>query len=404
MKKTLRNTLIILLMIASVFSFFSCSSTEAAVEAPVTATVKRKVPVKPEAPKLDVEVTPEMDFFKDGYEIVTVDTLADGDTTTFNLKSGKRTTRYLAVDTPETSNGVEPWGMAAKKFVNNLLSNAKQIVLERDPMLFNDEDGVDNSTLDKYGRLLAHVWVDGELVQYKVVEESLGAVTYLYYDYKYNDILIELEKYVQRNDHRRIHNRLDKDPDYDYSDNLYTITMDELTPEYINKRVEVTGIVSGVIGQNAYMQNADGTKGIYIYTNHNRFKALKEVGNEVTYTGRYTIYNDIPELGSPEVAPVLISTGNEVVSTDAVISDVNKENMGRLLNLRNVTCLSADKGKARFSDETGEITVHINYDTELDGTALFEVGKTYDVLGNVSVFKDEFQLELRYDSDVVEVQ
>ena len=389
----------------SVLLLFSCASTAETLDtAAAPAAMEQQGPVKPDAPKLDVEVTPEMEFFKDGYEIVTVNTLADGDTTTFNTKSGPRTTRYLAMDTPETSNGVEPWGMAAKRYVNDLLTNANEIIIERDPELFRDEAGVDNSTLDKYGRLLAHVWVDGELVQYKVIEESLANVNYLYYDYKYNDVLIKLESYVRAVDNRRVYNREDLDPEYDYSDNLYKVGIEELGPAWNGKRVEVTGIISGTIGANAYMQTPDGEHGIYIYNKGTRFRATRTVGNEATYIGRYTVYNGIPELGSPEVAPLLISEGNEVVCNEGSTAFLTEDNMGRLVTLRNCTVDSVSIGKALVSDADGDATVFVDKDTKLKGTDLFEAGKTYDITGNVSFHNDEYQLNVRYVEDVVEVQ
>ena len=403
-KNILRKLSVILISMLVALTLFSCATATETEVKPGDApkTVLRGRPTKPEAPKLPIKVTPEMDFFKDGYEIVTVAALADGDTTTFNLKSGTMTTRYLAIDTPETSNGIQPWGPAAKKFVNDLLTNAREIVLEKEPAL-TGAPGEDNGTLDKYGRLLAHVWVDGELVQWKVVEESLGKVAYLYYDYKYNDVLMALEAYEMFANPRRVNNSLDKDPDYDYTDRLYEVPLEELGKGYDGKRVKVTGIVSGRLDKNGYMQNEDGTAAIYLYTNHIRFKAM-EPGNEIEFTGRFSYYNGLPEIGSPEVAPIILSTGHEVVMHEGTSEFVDDMNMSQLVHIPNLTVDSIKGGNVMMHDDYGQIRIYVDKYLDFQASDVFEVGKTYDIIGNVSIFNEEMQLKVRYISDIVEVK
>lgn len=377
----------------------SIPATQAGVQIVGSAPVQQ-APVKPEMPKLPVEVTPEMDFLKDGYEIVTVEALADGDTTTFRLKSGVYTTRYLAIDTPETSNGLEPWGLAAKAYVNELLTNAKQIVLERDPVLDSDVPGEEKATFDKYNRLLAHVWVDGELVQYKVIEESLGSVAYLYFDYKYNDTLIKLESYVQKVDNRRVNNKNDKDPNYDYSNGLNVVELNDLTKQYLNRRVETTGIVTGVVKGNAYIQSKDGSTSVYCYGKNTQFKAFANVGNEVKIVGTYTLYNGILELSNFEAAPVKLSEGNLVHVKTGGIELVSEENMSALVRLEGVTVKEIKGNNIVVERDGRETVVHTETATGLKMSELFEVGSTYDILGNVSIYQDQYQLVLRYNTDV----
>lgn len=424
MKRRYSRILSIIAMILMViFLTTACTKQEAPVvqetapeQAPVVETVVEKPaepegpkpalrgrPTKPEAPKLPFEITEDMDFFEDGYEIVTVAALADGDTTTFNLKSGTKTTRYLAIDTPETSNGVDPWGPAAKRYVNDLLTNAKQIVLEKEPAL-TGAPGEDNGTLDKYGRLLAHVWVDGELVQYKVVEQQLAKVAYLYYDYKYNDVLLKLEAYQMFADPKRVNNSLEKDPEYDYSDRLYDVEIADLGKGWNGKRVRVRGIVNGNLDKNGYIQTPDGESAIYVYTNHNRFKAIQE-GNEIEFIGRYSIYNGLPEIGSPEVAPTIISTGNDIVMWEGTTEFVDDErNISKLVYIPNLTVDSIRGGNVMMHDELGSIKVYVDKYLDFQAADVFEVGKTYNLTGNVSVFNDEMQLKVRNVDDIEEVK
>lgn len=115
---------------------------------------------------------------------VTLNRLIDGDTAVFNIPNYDEpvTVRFLAINTPETKNKVEPFGKEASEFTEEKLINCKKIVLEYD----------NNSTeTDKYDRRLAWIWVDDELLQELLVENGLAKIDYVYGNYKY---LSELEK------------------------------------------------------------------------------------------------------------------------------------------------------------------------------------------------------------------
>lgn len=115
----------------------------------------------------------------------------DGDTAKFELNNKVITTRFLAIDTPETKHptkGEETWGKEASNFTCNHLKKANKIELEYD----------DNSTqLDKYERHLVWVWVDGELLQDLIIQKGFAKVAYLYGDYKYTSLLQDHEKIAQ---------------------------------------------------------------------------------------------------------------------------------------------------------------------------------------------------------------
>ena len=113
-------------------------------------------------------------------EIVTLNKCVDGDTAWFNLSNEKIKARFLAIDTPESTNKIEPYGKEASEFTCNSLKNANKIEIEYD----------DNSDkFDKYGRHLVWVFIDNELLQNIIVKEGYADVKYLYGDYKYTDIL-----------------------------------------------------------------------------------------------------------------------------------------------------------------------------------------------------------------------
>lgn len=109
---------------------------------------------------------------------VTLNKCVDGDTAWFNEGNKKIKARFLAIDTPESTIRVDPYGKEASEFTCNLLTNAVQIQIEYD----------DNSDKqDKYNRELVWVFVDGNLLQEQVVKEGLAEVKYIYGDYKYLD-------------------------------------------------------------------------------------------------------------------------------------------------------------------------------------------------------------------------
>lgn len=99
----------------------------------------------------------------------------DGDTAIFLIDGKEETVRFIAIDCPEDTTVKEAWGHEATLRTNSLLSTATTIEIE-------DEDPV---IYDNYGRHVAWVWVNHELLQETLVEDGLAEVTYIYDDYKY---------------------------------------------------------------------------------------------------------------------------------------------------------------------------------------------------------------------------
>lgn len=124
---------------------------------------------------------------------VTLAKCVDGDTARFNIDGKVKSTRFLAIDTPESvhpKKKPEKYGKEASNYTCNQLKKARKIVLEYD----------DNSTkTDKYDRALAWVFVDGKLLQQLLVREGYAKVTYLYGDYKYTDLLKKEEQKAKSN-------------------------------------------------------------------------------------------------------------------------------------------------------------------------------------------------------------
>lgn len=104
----------------------------------------------------------------------------DGDTIKVIYKGKEESVRYLLVDTPEEKKPntcVQPYAVDAYKRNKELLSRGR-LTLEFD---------IGNKT-DKYGRLLAYVFVNGKSVQEQLLKEGYARVAYIYEPtYKYLD-------------------------------------------------------------------------------------------------------------------------------------------------------------------------------------------------------------------------
>lgn len=128
-----------------------------------------------------------------GKEEVSYYSCVDGDTIKIMYNGDVVKVRLLAVDTPESVKSgsyVEYYGREASVYTCNRVKEADKLELEFD---FNSD------MYDKYDRLLAWVFIDGNLLQEELVENGYAEVAYLYGDYMYTDILLLKEKEARKN-------------------------------------------------------------------------------------------------------------------------------------------------------------------------------------------------------------
>ena len=111
----------------------------------------------------------------------------DGDTAAFILNDEEIRVRFLAIDTPEIypKNNIKPFGIEASDYTCTKITRAKVIKLEYDPK---------SDLKDRYGRYLAWIWVDDNLLQKELVSLGYAKVAYIYGEYKYLEDLNKLEK------------------------------------------------------------------------------------------------------------------------------------------------------------------------------------------------------------------
>jgi len=116
--------------------------------------------------------------------------ITDGDTIRIDFKGVSTPVRLIGIDTPEVNHPVEPvqcYGVEASRRTKELL-DGKDVVLEQDV-----------SETDRYGRILAYVWLNGEFINEKLVKEGYAFSSSYPPDVKYQEILNEAETYAREN-------------------------------------------------------------------------------------------------------------------------------------------------------------------------------------------------------------
>ncbi|SDY13217.1 thermonuclease family protein [Thermoactinomyces sp. DSM 45892] len=115
----------------------------------------------------------------------------DGDTIQARIKGNKETIRLLLIDTPETNHpnlAKQPLAEEAKQFTYHQIKKAQKIELE-----------YDQSKRDKYGRLLAYIYVDGRCLQEALLRNGLARVAYVYKpNVRYEDKFRSIQKEAQK--------------------------------------------------------------------------------------------------------------------------------------------------------------------------------------------------------------
>ena len=112
--------------------------------------------------------------------------MVDGDTIRVRLASGAtEPVRYIGMDTPETNHptrGEEPYGREATA-VNRRLVAGKTVGLE-----------LDVQERDRYGRLLAYVWVDGVMINAELVRLGYAQALTVPPNVRYERLFVRLQQ------------------------------------------------------------------------------------------------------------------------------------------------------------------------------------------------------------------
>jgi micrococcal nuclease len=115
----------------------------------------------------------------------TVTRIVDGDTIHVRVDGRLEKVRYIGVNTPEVHHprkGEEPGGRAAAA-VNRGLVDGRRVRLE-----------LDTQSRDRYGRLLAYVWVDDTMINAELVRRGFAQVMTVPPNVRHQSLFLKLQR------------------------------------------------------------------------------------------------------------------------------------------------------------------------------------------------------------------
>ena len=382
---------------------------------------------------------------------VTVHIYIDGDTTHFNVPTsvmpeGILKARYIAINTPESTGRIEPWGKAASNFTKEKLKEATSIIIESDTSKWDaDSTG---------GRYLVWVWYKtAEMTDYRnlnleILQEGL-AIASKSSENRYGETCM---KAIEQARAEKLHvYSPDKDPAFHYGV-AQELTLKELRvnlKSYEGSKVAFEGVISAVTGGSFYVEEYDEEtatyQGISVYyeTAGLPGAALENIaiGNRVRVVGSvgYFEAGDVWQVSGLSYSLMkpddpanfkLISKDNAVAYTLTTVEDFTTKTF-------TVTVMEGEEEKEKtfgyaelvldtsiamkdlkvtrsYTSAKGDITLYcMSGNTEITlflGTmtdasnnpvnATYYEGKTIDVKGIVDKFKDKYQIQVVSIADI----
>lgn len=255
---------------------------------------------------------------------VTVHTFIDGDTTHFNvpnsvMENGVLKARYLAINTPESTGKIEPYGKTASNFTKEKLSQATSIIIESDNATWNPD-----STGSRY---LVWIWYKtAEDAEYRnlnieILQNGLALASNSAAN-RYGETCMSAIAQAEANK-LNVYSG-EKDPNFYYGQAV-ELTIKELRANiaaYEGVAVAFTGVVTRNSGQDGvYVEALDEEtgmyNGIYIYYGTSAHADMKDevlvIGNEVRIVGTVSVFN-----GSYQVSGLLYDARNKANSCQAI--------------------------------------------------------------------------------------
>ena len=231
---------------------------------------------------------------------VSVHIYIDGDTTHFNvpmsvMDGGILKARYLAINTPESTGRIEPWGKAASTFTKERLKNATSIIIESDNGTWNaDSTG---------GRYLVWVWYKtAEMTDYRnlnleILQNGLAIASNSAQN-RYGETCVKAIDQAKR---EKLHvYSTEKDPNFHYGE-AQEMTLKELRiniTSYEGLKVAFEGVIVAIYDGSFYVEEYDDETGmcqgvsVYYQTTGLPGLALENIqlGNRVRVVGSVTYF------------------------------------------------------------------------------------------------------------------
>ena len=151
-----------------------------------------------------------------------------------------------------------------------------------------------------------------------------------------------------------------------------------------------TVVAKAANGTKTYVYIKDETGSSLIYDGNGGNTANLSAGNVITapWKGKVSIYNNLFEAVPAEV---LGSTSTvEVTIPEATATDVKKENMNQVVLIKGLTIASVENKNIKFTIGNAAIAGYNQFGIEIPAE---REGKTFDVVGSISVFNENIQFQ-----------
>lgn len=388
----------------------------------------------------------------------------DGDTTHFDVPASVSSiigtsvlkARYLAINTPESTGLVEPWGKKASNYTKESLQKAVSIIVESDTATWNPD-----STGARY---MVWVWyktaedADYRNLNVEILQAGL-AVGSNTLSNSYGELAMKALNQAKNN--KLYVFSSEPDPDFYYGD-AFNISLKELkinAEQYKDKLVKFEGVVTKRSGVTLYMEEFDAETnmyfGIQVFCGYNVpgsiMKAMS-VGNRICMVGTLQYYEtggyyqisniqyDIMNPTSPEFVhkvsdghsaayneldPDTILNGTlefDIVTEDEEGNETLEKKTfkyGELAHFSTVT-VKGLKVKSLYTTQDGDskgaititcetssgttFTVRTEVLRDADGNTItqdqFPIGSLIDVKGIIDYYKGSYQIKVFDVSDI----
>ena len=381
----------------------------------------------------------KLDFTSSSNKLeVQVKKCIDGDTTHFYVPTSVEPTgvfraRYLAIDTPESTGQIQPWGKAASDFNKSKLENAQSVYIE-------SEDS--NWNLDSTGeRYMLWIWYrlnesdDYRLLNLEILQEGYAA-TKSYSSTRYGEIFGKAHNQAIALKLR--YYGTDPDPDYDYGSyrQLTLKGLRENIEDLTGKNVRFEGTIVLNSSANTYMvedydEDTETYYGITVYSGYNfNGQFLLKVGNRLSFAGvlsysegfgyqvsSLTYYAMRPEheacirlisennLVEPHLIDVDYFNANKTKIEDVYVQ-INNLTVTEIYTTTDETTSSVGAMTLTCQDENNQvIKVRTSVLYEEDGVTLVTedayINKTIDIVGTVDKYNDTYQIHVYFTKDIV---
>ncbi len=168
---------------------------------------------------------------------------------------------------------------------------------------------------------------------------------------------------------------------------------------YENQVVSTTGVVTGNFGTSYFIQDGYGAwNGLFIYESGRN----PSVGDSIVITGKITEYYGKTEMTNIEDYYFISANNNLPEAVIVQTGGVSEKHESILVKVINATCTDAnyqaDYYMWKVNDGSGMLKIHNSSIFEYEPTE----GISYNISGPMNYDFDEWKIELRFESDVLE--